>query len=521
MKYSLFFLLTISLLHSKAQDSTIAVAQTSTTEANSGEWDKYDKAKGKEIFSVQCASCHYVFASEGKGIGPALNGASKRAPNREWFYKWIKNSQALIATGDVYANKIWNDYKPVQMTAFGSLSPNEIDNILAYVETAVEPAPIVANTGAAGGQVEEKQGAGYYVMLFLAIALIIGMILMLLNVISTIYKSKGIKLFEWNTINGLLFVIIFVVGFAWIFYQFAAYNRYLLPESASEHGVITDNMLMVTLVLTFVVFILTHGLLFINLFIHRYKKDKKASYHHDNKKLEFFWTLIPAIVLTALVLFGSKTWLEITSKDEKELNEALEIEVYAYQFGWNFRYSGADNELGKHNYLLVNKDYESFKNFEAGNNFLGVSLEDEKGFDDQTTTELWLPKGKPVLLKFRSQDVIHSAYLPHFRVQMNVVPGMPTQFYFVPTITTEEMRKKTGEYNFEYILLCNKICGGAHYNMKRIVKVVEYDEWVKWMAEQKPYFATKANGTTTISDSTGISEAISIDNSSNKIKTLK
>ena len=86
---------------------------------------------------------------------------------------------------------------------------------------------------------------------------------------------------------------------------------------------------------------------------------------------------------------------------------------------------------------------------------------------------------KPVMLKFRSQDVIHSAYLPHFRVQMNCVPGIVTQFGFTPNKTTKEMKEQEGE-DFDYILLCNKICGGGHWNMgiKFIVETQEeFDEW--------------------------------------------
>ena len=86
-----------------------------------------------------------------------------------------------------------------------------------------------------------------------------------------------------------------------------------------------------------------------------------------------------------------------------------------------------------------------------------------------------------VVLKFRSQDVIHSAYLPHFRVQMNCVPGIVTQFAFTPTQTTAEMKLQEGK-DFEYVLLCNKICGGSHFNMQMRFVVEtqeEYDEWIE------------------------------------------
>jgi cytochrome c oxidase subunit 2 len=102
-------------------------------------------------------------------------------------------------------------------------------------------------------------------------------------------------------------------------------------------------------------------------------------------------------------------------------------------------------------------------------------------------SEFVIPRGKEVSFKFRSRDVIHSAYMPHFRAQMNCVPGMVTEFHFKSTITTDEMREKTQNEEFDYILLCNKICGAAHYNMQMNIKVVEEEEFNKWMQEQETF----------------------------------
>jgi len=113
-----------------------------------------------------------------------------------------------------------------------------------------------------------------------------------------------------------------------------------------------------------------------------------------------------------------------------------------------------------------------------------------KASDDKITTEIVLVKDKPYLFKFRARDVIHSAYMPDFRVQMNCVPGMPTQFAFTPTMTTEEARGIKGNKEFDYYLYCNKICGGAHYNMKIKVTVVGSEaEYQTWLATQVPFVA--------------------------------
>jgi cytochrome c oxidase subunit 2 len=156
-----------------------------------------------------------------------------------------------------------------------------------------------------------------------------------------------------------------------------------------------------------------------------------------------------------------------------DISEAQVIEIYGKQFQWTARISGGDNKLGKANYKFV-----------TGKNSLGVDMEDKNSADDKLVREVHLVVDKPVLLKFRSQDVIHSAFLPHFRVQMNCVPGLSTQFAFTPTQTTSEMKEQEGA-DFEYVLLCNKICGAAHYNMQMNFIVETQDEYNAWIASQK------------------------------------
>jgi len=125
----------------------------------------------------------------------------------------------------------------------------------------------------------------------------------------------------------------------------------------------------------------------------------------------------------------------------------------------------------------------------------------EAGNDDRIVKgEFHIPVGQEVEFVFRSQDVIHSAYMPHFRAQMNTVPGMPTRFKMKPTITTAEMRKKLGNDKFDYVLLCNKVCGAAHFNMKMTVIVDTPEDYATWLAEQKTFGGAKEAKT----DSTGV-----------------
>ncbi|MGV6829664.1 MAG: cytochrome c oxidase subunit II [Flavobacteriales bacterium] len=296
-----------------------------------------------------------------------------------------------------------------------------------------------------------------------------------------------------------------MLGFLFFLYILMAlcfwlWGDVLLPVSGSEHGLEIDQLMLVSMVLIFVTGIITQWLLLYFSFKYRGKKGNKALYYIEDHKLEFIWTIIPVIVLASLIIYGLFTWTDIMYVDEDD--DPIVIELYAYQFDWRARYSGKDNTLGMANVRLI-----------EGANQLGVDMSDPNSQDDIVVNELHLPVGKKILLKMRSQDIIHSAYMPLFRLQMNCVPGMITQFGFTPIHTTEEMRqeddiiakvknineirlKKSKEltakgeealepYEFDYLLLCNKICGSNHFNMQMKVVVETEDEYNSWIAEQK------------------------------------
>jgi cytochrome c oxidase subunit 2 len=260
---------------------------------------------------------------------------------------------------------------------------------------------------------------------------------------------------------------------------FMAYALYMfiwgpetLPISASEHGVKTDFLLNLSWAVILPMFFITHILLIVFAYKYFYRKDRKSDFFAHSTKLEAIWTIIPTIVLTSLIIYGISTWNEITGPAPEE---AMVVELYSKQFDWTARYGGDDNRLGASGYRLI-----------EGSNTLGVDMHDAASADDKVVRgEFHLPVGKPVLFKFHSRDVIHSAYMPHFRAQMNCVPGMTTQFHFVPTMTTAEMRVETGNPEFDYILLCNKICGGAHWNMQMNIIVESEADFNAWLAKQK------------------------------------
>lgn len=269
-----------------------------------------------------------------------------------------------------------------------------------------------------------------------------------------------------NNTQGWLFLVVGFGFIAFVIWQMVSWNHLLLPPAATEHGLQIDALMDVSMGLILILFFILTPMLFIFAYKYRGSKSRKAFFFSHNNKLEVIWTVVPTIVLTALIIYGLKTWDRAMNVEVTK--ETKIIEIYAKQFGWTARYSGEDNVLGSANFRLV-----------KGPNVLGVDMLDPNAADDKITREVHLVVNKPVMLKFRSQDVIHSAYLPHFRVQMNCVPGIVTQFGFTPNKTTKEMKEQEGE-DFDYILLCNKICGGGHWNMgiKFIVETQEeFDEW--------------------------------------------
>ena len=354
----------------------------------------------------------------------------------------------------------------------------------------------------------------------------------------------------------LVFMFVFFGFVIWLIIEYGANSG--LYQAASKHGQDIDDLLMINWYIILPVFFFTNTLLFGFSWKYYYREERKALYYPHNNKLEALWTIVPAIALAFIVIYGLMTWNKIMYQQE----EGEYIEVYAYQFGWIVRYSGADNTLGKADYKMVSgsnplgvissKTIEdtyseidrkvhnidsilSYSKNEAGEYLLSDSkvskLRDdldrlkrrkyriqasidkkddnnsvyEASNDDIIVQEIHLVKNQPYTFRFRSKDVIHCPWLPHFRAQINAVPGMETSFALTPTITTEEMRadpkvikhweninvihnerkRRIGEeeekVDFNYILLCNKICGAGHSNMQLNVIVETQEEFNQWI----------------------------------------
>jgi len=335
---------------------------------------------------------------------------------------------------------------------------------------------------------------------------------------------------KMNATFMLVFMILLFAGFIWLMLTYGWTGR---GVAASVHGRETDWLLNLNFIIIIAVFFLTNTLLFVFAFKYVKKPGVPAFYYPHNNKLEMLWTVVPAVVLAVIIILGLKTWNETTAEAGKE---SIRVELFSKQFDWTARYAGADNTLGRFDYKLttgknplalmttetIDAAIEEMENGEPGGiNFMEAKLNDpsimmvpeerdlmmtdlsrkerlirllyqmkarhDKKIDASAKDDiiqmdtLFLCVDKEYEFNFRSKDVIHSAYFPQFRVQMNTVPGMTTRFKFTPDITTKEMQDIKKDPKFQYVLMCNKICGGAHYKMKMMVVVLEEKDYNKWM----------------------------------------
>jgi cytochrome c oxidase subunit 2 len=352
--------------------------------------------------------------------------------------------------------------------------------LTAFVNTTSVFAQEAAAAAATAKPVDMEpiyKSALFYVLLFLLLCLfvaIVGKAIRVYELTRTAQdKPEGIN---WNTVNAVLFLLFLIVGLYGVYWEYTVHGHMILPDAASEHGAEVDKMFNITLILTTIVFIGTHIVLFLFSFFYKYNQKRRAYFYPHNNTLERIWTIIPALVLAVLVVMGFITWRSIFYKVTDPNNKPISIEVTSQQFAWYVRYPGADGVVGVKNYKMV-----------TGVNALGIDFKDKNNLDDQMAEEIVLPVNKPVRFILTSKDVVHSFYMPHFRVQLNTVPGMVTYFEFTPTITTTDMQAKVNDPAFQYILLCAKICGSGHYNMQRKVRVVSQEEYNEWILKQPTY----------------------------------
>jgi len=335
-----------------------------------------------------------------------------------------------------------------------------------------------------------------------------------------------------NHINGLLMFVFMILTFVGFLYLMLKYGWTGRGSAASTQGVETDWLLNLNFIIILIAYFITNFLLFYFSYKYVRKPGVKAYFYPHNNKLEMIWTIVPAIVLAVIIILGLKSWTKITSPAEAD---AIRIELFAKQYAWTARYAGLDNELGKYDYKLTTDNNElaliTSNTIDSSiaimskeilsltkllnnrdtilndsvivvrRNTLSVKerlfrlvTQIKENHDKKADAAVWddiiqndtlyLCKGENYEFNLRARDVLHSAYFPHFRIQMNAVPGMTTRMKLTPNMTTEQMRAEKNNPNFNFVLMCNKICGGAHYKMKMIVVVKDKASYKKWMAQK-------------------------------------
>ncbi|WP_353196400.1 cytochrome c oxidase subunit II, partial [Parapedobacter defluvii] len=364
------------------------------------------------------------------------------------------------------------------------------DTAATGADTAVAATPGGTSTSAAPAAEAADTGVNidpqvyknffYGILLVLLICVLVGVIGKIIQVYELTRRMNGkdTTYYLYN-FNAVLFLVALVLGLYGVYWSYVHHGGQSFREAVTEHGQRIDTMFIITTIICTIVLVVMHIGLFFFAYLYRARATRKAYFYPHNNTIEKIWTITPAIVLTILVLFGFFTWRSITNVPEEAQKNALHIEVVGEQFTWTVRYPGRDGQLGERNYRLT-----------TPLNGLGMDFNDKKNWDDQLGSEIVLPVNRPVRVQIGSKDILHSFYMPDFRVQMNAVPGMKTYFQFTPTVTTEEMRDRLGDYKYDFVMLCAKICGGGHYNMQKKVRIVTEEVYQAWLNEQ-PYFFTE------------------------------
>lgn len=322
-------------------------------------------------------------------------------------------------------------------------------------------------------------------------------------------KLRGEEVAEQESYNRagvwlLLFGVAFLVLCIWSAWHYKNYMLGYGPhEAASAHGGQLDTLFTTTLFFTGIVFILTQAALFWFSYVYKRDPNRRATFISHDNRLEIIWTIVPAIVMAILVINGLVAWNDVMA-DVGEDEEYIEIEATGYQFAWTIRYPGADGKLGAKDFRLI----------DLGNNPLGQDWTDPKNHDDFHANEIVLPVGKKIRVRITSRDVLHNFYLPHFRVKMDAVPGIPTYFVFTPEKTTEDYRQMLKEYEeyqvptdpedpesepkwktFNYELACAELCGQGHYSMRKLVRIVSEEEYKNWLTTQTSWYQQNIRNT--------------------------
>jgi cytochrome c oxidase subunit II len=248
-----------------------------------------------------------------------------------------------------------------------------------------------------------------------------------------------------------------------------------LPPLAATHGGQIDSLLGWIHVFMLILFVSWGGFFVYTLIRFRRSRHPVANYTGVTSPVSKYSEIAVAVIEAVLLVgFAIPIWAARVDRMPAE-SEALVVHVTAEQFAWNVRYAGPDGKFGRTDIKLI----------DSQSNPLGVDPADPASKDDVTMlNQLYLPANRQVIVKLRSKDVIHSFGVPEFRVKQDAIPGYTIPVYFIPDVTTDEMRARTGNPEFQYEIACAQLCGLGHYRMRGFVTVQSADDFQKWMAQK-------------------------------------
>jgi cytochrome c oxidase subunit II len=273
----------------------------------------------------------------------------------------------------------------------------------------------------------------------------------------TVERDEGVP--QKSPLGFAVAILVWALGIG----VFVLGARRYLPPVASRHGEGIDVMLVYLLVTTGILIVIGH--LILGYFILRFSRAAAVSPEHPGARAQRFWSVAPALVMTfvaegGVLVLGIPVFDQITQAPPAD---SLVIEVTGEQFTWNVRYPGPDGKFGKTDPNLIDVD-----------NPLGLDPEDPASADDiHELALMYVPVNKPVHIRLRSKDVLHSFFLPYHRVKQDAVPGMTIDLWFVPT--------REGEFD----IVCAELCGFGHYQMRGFLHVVSDEQFQQWLAEQR------------------------------------
>ena len=246
-----------------------------------------------------------------------------------------------------------------------------------------------------------------------------------------------------------------------------------LPQVASQHGPDIDAVTSWVHILMFVMFV-GWSAFFLYMLVRFRKKRHPVADYAGLRTHATRWVEWGVVVAELALLFGYSVplWSQRVDKFPPE-EQALEVQVTGEQFAWNVHYAGNDGVFGRSKPELI----------DVQTNPLGLDRTDPAAKDDVTTAnQLHLPQNRPVIVRLRSKDVIHSFMLNEFRVKQDAIPGLSIPLWFVPTVTTTEIRERTGNPQYDYEIACAQLCGIGHSKMRGFVTVhpaAEFDTWLR------------------------------------------